>query len=133
MSDDTISGKLNNLESMVRLVLEQMQGVQERLNHVPTREELLAVQQTAVAVEDKAESGHILLESSLQNIINTTHATNMQLQQTVEKLNKLDDLVTEGFSTIADSQQKLYIALKAVSDKNEIIDEDVRDLKRRFG
>jgi wobble nucleotide-excising tRNase len=108
-----------NLMQMMRLVLEQVQNMNERINQLPTRDELLAVQQTAVSVEDRSETGYILLNSQHNRIENS--------------VNELGSTMAEGFQTTADTLQEIFILNKSLVDKVNDLDDDVKDLQRKIG
>jgi hypothetical protein len=116
----------DNLMQMMRLVLEQVQSINERMDrmdqnikHLPTREELLAVQQTAVTVEDKSETGYVLLNS--------------QHNRLESKINELTEVMSEGFQTTANTLQEIFILNKSLVDKVNDLDDDVKDLQRKIG
>lgn len=120
----------DNLKQMMRLLLEEVQGVKETIKTevqeikesiqtLPTREELLAVQQTAVSVEDRSESGYVLLNSQHSHLEN--------------KMNEMSEMMGEGFQTTAHTLQEIYILNKSLVDKVNDLDDDVKDLQRKIG
>ncbi|WP_028778774.1 hypothetical protein [Shimazuella kribbensis] len=122
----------DNLKQIMRLLLEEIQGVKESIKHLPTREELLAVQQTAVTVEDKSETGYVLLNSQHARLENKLNEISSKMVDRTE-FNEHTTMVTEGFQTTADTLQEIYILNKSLADKVNDLDDDVKDLQRKIG
>jgi phage shock protein A len=123
----------DNLMQMMRLVLEQVQNMNKRIDSIdenmkqlPTREELMTVQETAAVVEDKSESGYVLINSQHTRLENKIHEMNTFMNQGFQAMN-------DGFQTTANTLQEIYILNKSLADKVNDLDDDVKDLQKKIG
>jgi phage shock protein A len=123
----------DNLMQMMRLVLEQVQNMNKRIDSIdenmkqlPTREELMTVQETAVVVEDKSESGYVLMNSQHTRLENKIHEMTTFMDQGFQAMN-------DGFQTTANTLQEIYILNKSLADKVNDLDDDVKDLQKKIG